>query len=210
MFVPKKVAEVRYIEAIDIMPEDEIKKAGFKKTPGDYLYSLGLIQFRRDLSSKMTRLLIKYNEKILENKLNRDDSPTWKSFTPKQKRDKIKTRMAEQFKDKYISDLNLEYFRKIIELCGRNKIKVLLISYPITEEYYSAIPSTVKTEVDNEITNDSIFKKLTYWNYSKLYKLHPEYFQDTDHLHKATGLPVFSKVIETRLHKDFALAYTSL
>jgi len=115
----------------------------------------------------------------------------------------VKLKYDRRFKDEEIIDSFLLYYLiEIIRLAERNNMGVILLSYPVREEYDSYMSKmnisiewyhkTVLSNIYNEFQ-----KNLTLLDYHDVFFDNPEYFYDTDHLNP-NGSEVFSK----RVYED--------
>lgn len=77
------------------------------------------------------------------------------------------------------------YFKKILQLCDDHGIKVYLIRYPVSQEFYTeetkiVPPGKLYPEVESIASGYSSYKGTL--DYHNLFFDHPEYFFDPDHL----------------------------
>lgn len=94
------------------------------------------------------------------------------------------------------------YFKKILDICIKNNIKVILIKMPITKEFYTKINERlpVKT-LDKEIEPIySNYTNITQLNYLNLFFEHPEYFFNEEHLNPK-GADKISGILKNELKK---------
>ena len=101
-----------------------------------------------------------------------------------------------------ISDSKIDYFQKILDLAEEQGLQVVLIKYPITEEYYNLS----KKYIDNELYYDRIFSitreycNVYLLDYQKEYFGQYSLFHDEDHLN-IWGSEIFSKQINEEFKK---------
>ena len=111
----------------------------------------------------------------------------------KDSRSRAKVQSLENIK----SDDLVRIFYEIINFCDKNKIKIIGIKYPITNEYLSII-NTYDINSVNKIYDDTkIFKRLDYMD---LFKDKQDYFGNPDHLND-TGAEIFTNIVVKELQK---------
>lgn len=75
------------------------------------------------------------------------------------------------------------WFRKIIELCKSTKIKLILISTPVTDEYYQLVSTVLKRDQDTlSGIAKSIEREVVFCDYSRSTNFTYRDFYDCDHL----------------------------
>ncbi|MFH0923454.1 MAG: DUF1574 family protein [Candidatus Falkowbacteria bacterium] len=100
-----------------------------------------------------------------------------------------------------IDSVLLDYFYKILDLAKEKNIKVALVKYPLTEEYYEETKKYIPDA--EEYYNSALHKINSYgsiniFDYQLLYSGKPELFKDSDHLNSA-GAAEFSKLLKKSL-----------
>ena len=115
----------------------------------------------------------------------------------------IENRVKLYFPDERIFDEDMAfYFEKILKICSKNNIEVILIKMPLTKEYYEKVGERFDlADYYNKI--NLIARKYdnvsTISEYQTFYFNHPEYFRNPDHMnHK--GATEFSKVLNKRFN----------
>ncbi len=122
----------------------------------------------------------------------------------------VKKRFDEQFKDSnYINDFLFEYFLRIIDLAKEENIKVVLLKYPITEDYYFKFDKEMGSEESfyGQFEERLKDKDVRILDFQKMYFDRPHYFFNADHLNE-TGAIDFSKLLNDELYKN-EIAYTN-
>lgn len=92
-----------------------------------------------------------------------------------------------------ISELQFEYFMKIIKLCNDKNIKLYLINAPVSNEYFSKIPEIFINHYYNIVKNFKFNKNIEILDYHN-YQLPKNCFSDADHLNN-NGAKIFSEKI---------------
>lgn len=87
--------------------------------------------------------------------------------------------------------LDTMYFKKMMELYKKHKIKVVSIKFPVTSKYMDQCSKEDSIKVDRFLSQFSFYKKL---DYSRFIDSH-EFFEDPDHM-KEKGIELVSKKIE--------------
>ncbi|MCD4680721.1 MAG: hypothetical protein K8S00_10075 [Bacteroidales bacterium] len=126
-----------------------------------------------------------------------------KNFADQKKRLEFARQRARLYLSDYehLDEEMVMYFKKIMSLCKRNGIKVILLSMPVSEEYYIASQEVVNVDqLNNEV--DSLvgqYKDMAIQlNYETVFFDHPEYFYNPDHLNPK-GADSVSKMIKEDL-----------
>ena len=110
-------------------------------------------------------------------------------------------RAGYHFKDGQLLDgVLMLYFDKIIDLCKKNNIKVVLVRFPVYKQYYQEVAKLVSNknieDIPQRVTRkypDVIFK-----DFIDLYFEKKSYFRDIDHLN-TSGAKDFSKYLKDQL-----------
>ncbi|MBN1069066.1 hypothetical protein DVW02_13880 [Clostridium botulinum] len=93
-----------------------------------------------------------------------------------------------------INENNVEYFKKIVDLCKENNAGLILVHFPLPT--YRIFNEKNYFKFDEEIYRIAKENGIEYYNYNlikpELFKSKTEYFQDYAHLN-ATGSEIFSK-----------------
>ena len=87
--------------------------------------------------------------------------------------------------------LDTTYFKKMMGLFKKHKIKVVSIKFPVTSNYMDQCSKEDSMKVDSFLSQFSFYKKL---DYSRLINSH-DFFEDPDHL-KKRGIELVSESIE--------------
>jgi hypothetical protein len=101
---------------------------------------------------------------------------------------------------KVIEGISYFYFKKIIQLAKQKNINIVLIKYPVTEEYFNATKNYISNtdahyfKIINNI-NDANIPTL---DYQKYFFGEPALFKDSDHLNQK-GAEILSKKINQDL-----------
>lgn len=104
------------------------------------------------------------------------------------------------FEDKFdgiISNYQITYINKIVELCNDKKINLILLSTPLNYRYKNKIPQKNIFFFDKEINTLTHAHHVSFWDYSS-YKMEDKYFEDPNHLN-TNGATIFSKIIDQKL-----------
>lgn len=97
--------------------------------------------------------------------------------------------------DIYFDATTKVYLDKIMQLCQKYNVKVVMVRYPMTREFSieerKIVPADkLFSEVDEIVSRYSVYKGT--FDYTDLYFDHPEYFFDPDHLN-VEGSDLFTK-----------------
>ncbi|MBI4847226.1 MAG: DUF1574 family protein [Nitrospirae bacterium] len=128
------------------------------------------------------------------------------------KKDKMKlarTRTEEHFKGTKSVDEDLVfYFNKIVSLASGHGIKIILIKFPITDEYYSIASEMMQVDKYNAQINSLVEGKpdMFLWDYQNFFFDKDYLFSDSDHLNTA-GATEFSNIIKDRLKSEGILDF---
>lgn len=100
----------------------------------------------------------------------------------------------------------ITYLEKIIELCRDHKVKLRLVSMPITRTFYRSSLAVIKTEdedFDEYYMVNRIKEKygLKFYDFRSFFFDHDEMFWDQDHLN-VEGSEIFSRTFGELLEKD--------
>ena len=114
------------------------------------------------------------------------------------------SRVNSQLKNQVFIDESLvKYFKKILELSEENNISVVLIKYPLSIEYFTAIkefiPDTEKyyQDIKKMIMG---YKDIFLLDYQKLFFGQDSLFSDSDHLNNI-GAIIFTKQVNNDLNR---------
>jgi len=93
---------------------------------------------------------------------------------------------------------NTAYLKKIIQKATEKKIKVILVSAPVSNAYNQKTPYIV-TKNTNEIVKNIIQKypEVGFYDYSDLFSTNQNYFYNSDHLNKEGSIIFTKKLLET-------------
>lgn len=111
---------------------------------------------------------------------------------------------------KALDEVQIEYFLRILRLCEQNNISVVLIKFPVTEDYYEEASRYVDTEayygqLDNTIEEGGY--KVFILNYQKLFFGKHLYFINSDHLN-SFGAQAISEIIKADVSSILSLSST--
>ncbi len=96
-----------------------------------------------------------------------------------------------------IKEMDAKYFFKIIDLCGRNKIKVILITTPI----YCTKEETNKSNFKHYIDSVSEKLKVKYYDFDRLIEVKRSLFNDSTHT-SSEGSIIYSRNLGRQLKID--------
>jgi hypothetical protein len=96
------------------------------------------------------------------------------------------------------SELAVKYIRLIVEMCHRKQIRLIVFAAPF--------PRLIEQKADREVSDARISEivtesKLTFWDFSRDFYDHDEFFYDKHHMNSA-GVDSFSKILGERLAKE--------
>jgi len=97
--------------------------------------------------------------------------------------------------DQKLSDIQVEYLRKIVQFCNQRKVKVILLNTPVNRKYFDKIPAKFIREyysVAKELEQQTIFFDL------HDYYLADNCFGDGDHLNMY-GAEILSRKLDSLL-----------
>lgn len=113
----------------------------------------------------------------------------------------IQGAIHENKEQKLISEIELDYFLKSINLAHDNNISVIIIKYPWTKEFAMAVE---KADIPLEESYEVLFKKIkfnyTIMDYTTSYYNYSYFFADIDHLN-LLGAENFSKQLSRDLER---------
>lgn len=141
------------------------------------------------------------NEKPIE--IYKGYVPDYRVYKPKPKNETERESRVEfhlKNKNHFDKDLTL-YFEKVLDLCEKNNIKIILIKYPISVEYYNESKRYLnfrKRERNLKKITKSYENIILELDYQKLYLKENNYFRDADHLNNI-GAEKFSKILYEEL-----------
>lgn len=110
-------------------------------------------------------------------------------------------------KEVYLDRAVYVYFEKILQLCQKHDVKVVLIKYPMTKEFNEAEATMVPidklyTEIETTASLYDVY--LGMFDYHALYEDNPDYFFDPDHLNiKGSDLLTQKLVEDLEYHQAF-------
>jgi len=114
-------------------------------------------------------------------------------------------KVERHFKDAELLDKTmLESFLNILKLAQDQQQKVILISFPVSIEYYLLAKEQFVSEATyQDVTSDFLedFDNIYYLDYQNLYFNNPELFFDSDHLN-VEGAALFSRIIQEEIEKN--------
>ena len=85
----------------------------------------------------------------------------------------------------YLDSSIAVYFEKILQLCQKNQIRVIMVRIPMSEEFYEEESRIVPVDKLYAAVEDIACRYSVYdgtMDYHDLFFDHPEYFFDPDHL----------------------------
>ena len=107
-----------------------------------------------------------------------------------------KTAASRHQKNDLLNEKSIGYFDNIIDLCKKNKIKLLFVTTPAYHTYRSYLKSELLNNFDKliskKISND---RNVKYINYLQDKRFDSSDFYDADHLNHL-GAAKFSKIID--------------
>lgn len=92
-----------------------------------------------------------------------------------------------------VSSIMVSYFRKIIELCRENSIRVILVNTPVHLKYREDVPCKMISEFDNIIKEAVSVPEVRYVDLTD-FSLPESYFLDGDHVNR-NGADVVTAVV---------------
>ncbi len=131
--------------------------------------------YRNILNSGFNNLFAKKNNYTF---LGYYDSRKEAKFDTAKMNERLRTQYYVNNKLTGFSDINIEYFEKIIDLCNNHKIRVILINTPLHKEYLDKVPLKFKEKYYSLITKRSV--TLVEFNDLELDK--NDYLPDGDHI----------------------------
>ncbi len=103
------------------------------------------------------------------------------------------------YKQKPFDQTVTEYFKKILQLCSENKIRLVLVKYPVSKIYYKYASNKVQTEgfYKKILSMTKTFNNIEILDLQKLFFKNDTYFDDPDHLNERGA-----KVLTTRIRNE--------
>lgn len=138
---------------------------------------------------KDIQLSILYRIKIKTLEMHNGYRPhrDYRNFADEKNKQKLAWDKANLFlsKEVYFDNTIKVYFKKLLQLCQDNNVKVIMVRYPMTKEFneeeMKIVPAEkLMAEVKAIAVRYPVYKGL--FDYHKLFFDHPEYFFDPDHL----------------------------
>lgn len=108
----------------------------------------------------------------------------WK--TPQDKERLLKQKINMHFGDKiFFDDVKIEYFKKTIALLQENKMKVILVKYPVRSDYYDMAMEFDEIQKYDQTILPILdqFGEIPVLDYQKEYYAEPDLFVDEDHMY---------------------------
>ena len=112
--------------------------------------------------------------------------------------DKAREIIKHHFEGKKLYDESImHYFWKALEICDNNNMRVVLIRFPVTQQYMNAALNWIDEKAEEELMRGIKIKypKATVLDYRNIYFNNPQYFKDADHLNRQ-GADLFSQLIK--------------
>ena len=167
-----------------------------------------LIQFKNYTALQLHKTLLKYliNGFHIENKFDVTSTGTvlsheeWGNFSKDNRFIIAKERVKEQSLDKNFNPINylIFYYEQIIKLAMDHNIKVVMVRYPLSEEYYKSLNSKLTSKMDDIYTDIGKKYNIPIINFTTNFS-DKKYFADSDHLNKR-GAIIFGNIIIKRIN----------
>lgn len=188
---------IKYVDYFELAREKNDNDYIYKWLEGNYFSYVG--KFKEIL---MSLYLLSDTNKVIN---GYRQPPDLKNFADRKKSMEIaRSRAILYLSDfKHLNEEMLEYFNKIMSLCRENNIKVVLLSMPVSNEYYNATFEVANVEhLNNEVDSVvGLYKDMAIQlNYEKVFFDHPEYFYNPDHLNPM-GADSVSRLIKKDLEQ---------
>ncbi len=123
---------------------------------------------------------------------------------PRDWRPVARNRAREHFRGRrYLDDILLHYFRASVEACRRDGLRVILLKYPVTEQYAAAAATFFPAEALYRVVLDAAGGEgaIEVWDWQKAFFGRNELFRDADHLNRR-GAEAFARMLRERLHPE--------
>lgn len=172
---------IKYIDYRELARIKDDRKVLTKWVEGKYFSYAG--------NYKDIQLSIVYRIKIKTLEMHNGYRPhrDYRNFADEPNRQKVAWEKANLFSTKgvYFDPTIKAYFEKIMELCNEHGVKVFLIRYPVSQEFYTEETGMVPAdklypEVEAIASRYNSYQGML--DYHSLFFDHPEYFFDPDHL----------------------------
>jgi hypothetical protein len=154
---------------------------------------------------KDIQLSILYRIKIKKLEMYRGYRPhrDFRNFANEPDKQKVAWNKANLIlsKESYLDSTMCIYFEKILQLCDKNNIRVILVRLPMSKEFYeeeTRIVPADKLYADIEKIASGYTTYYGILDYHNLFFDHPEYFFDPDHLN-IKGSDLFSEQLASDL-----------
>lgn len=111
---------------------------------------------------------------------NKTSEISWLELSENEKYKKIRKRANWQFIGNFEEPTLMQSYESLIELAQNAGKRVVLLTYPLTDEYISHLQANFELPHLDSIANR--YPNATHLNYSALFKDHPNLFANEDHL----------------------------
>jgi hypothetical protein len=129
--------------------------------------------------------------------------PKHGDFKSKKARKDITQLHEELYQSKHwLDDDLISYFKRIMDLCENNSLKLVLVKMPVSKQHHEKISKVVDMENYHQKINQILADKKDVYvlDYQTLFFEHDNYFNNPDHLN-ARGADKFSAQLKTDLEK---------
>lgn len=134
-------------------------------------------------NSKGSSLLKEYFKSFLFSRVKDKpvDKTTWHSLSKEGRFNKAKERAITQFPDTNTSDTLTTSLQRILLLCKKNKIEVIGVKFPLSDDYYNLLTPIIKNQTQSA---EIIFLKnnLKVLDFTTVFLNNDNFFYDQDHL----------------------------
>lgn len=145
----------------------------------------------------------KYFQDYLLRRGKKEIANQWSKLTVKEKIESAKKRVHTSNLDSLleIDQAVRDYYYKAIKKAKDQGVKIYLIFYPQTKEYFSAINEKNNLKVERFISDLAKKENVTVLDYRNYFEANETFFENQDHLNKK-GSEILTKEIMQVIHND--------
>ena len=190
---------IKYIDYIELAKVMKTKNVAFKWFEGRFLSYAG--------NYKDIQLSILYRIKFRKLEMYHGYRPhrDYRNFANEKDRKRVAWNKANLVLSKqgYFDPTIRVYFDKILQICQEHGVKVILLRFPETKEFFEEeirmVPvGRLYSEIDSIASKYAVYQGII--NYQDMFFEHPEYFFDPDHVN-VEGTDIFTKKLAEDLEK---------
>jgi hypothetical protein len=135
------------------------------------------------------------------------NDPPYKSGFRKSDKSKLHVRSLQKVINTHydsslvkVSETNINYLGKIVELCENKGIKLFLITTPLSEDYREMTPVLMKLKFYEIIKDVGLEKNVEYYDFSE-YSMQEDHFSDHNHLN-ILGAAMISELVDKMIRGE--------